>query len=1008
MSEALARGKERVSFWFSALRARLGTVRMPAVSAKGIALGALVLAGLLAVNHVVLAQDANDIFIQGSSKFVGPFIPETETGILNKIGQILGILLYAFIYILIQIDILLTNLLIGVAQYNGFSTSVAVTTGWPIIRDVCNMFFIIVLLLIAFSTIIGYDKFHYKKWLPKLLLTAVLINFSKTLIGLLIDLSQVIMLTFVAGFKEAAFGNFARAFQTTEILNLGGNIPGIWNIVAAEVFGLFILTVASTTLIILLIYFVTRIVGLWILIILSPLAFLTSALPDSISSKLGPVSKDFWGKLGGWLTGGPIAAFFLWLSLAVIQQGAANGADGSGPFGDVLGLNANNPELQGLSSFITRVANYSNFGNFIVSVAFMLMGIQAAMEGASKAGGITADLAKWAKKDGGLVFRTGRAAAGVAGRGASRAANAVDARLGITRNLSTQIGKQSAAWAQAGQRSGNVVGRLGYGLASIAAGGAAGGVGSYYKTRMAENEKSLAEKTKGKSPQEQLRILMAQNAVAMNDEQRVAAQQQMHKLTATGAGQKAMKQVLKDTEFANVADDDMKNALANERMTEMLQQQRKSASDLAKEFKIDALSDEIKEEDKKNPTREDDLYKRYQLIDGMEDPAKDMKPAGLQNFSTFMALAKANDWLDADDRLKTGIEADKEFKRYAGNNEMGKYVRTHVANLKTDAGHTRGRAILAAMTNITDPVQKAAAQAAAQAADYSLGLTEKKKDMGRLDRTAPGTPVPGLIADANHDRNYWVTPIGDLSGQGRPVENVNDALRNIPAGAQRTTIEGLMDDAAAKRLRGPLNQAQAAAITATPFAQAVFQNGGPSGASIEQQSEYVRLQSLGISGGALGMYNERGHMQDATRARFEGSIGGALVTAFNGLQQTASAAERAQATGYLSNIESEAIKAGDDVARVVVQAFDTELSAPGRVRGDTGLDRLERAFKTATDAEAARLTQILREMNELAERAKAKAVGDRSAMDIQAINVVDQLLSKDKFRKMIRNTGGKK
>jgi hypothetical protein len=72
------------------------------------------------------------------------------------------------------------------------------------------------------------------------------------------------------------------------------------------------------------------------------------------------------------------------------------------------------------------------------------------------------------------------------------------------------------------------------------------------------------------------------------------------------------------------------------------------------------------------------------------------------------------------------------------------------------------------------------------------------------------------------------------------------------------------------------------------------------------------------------------------------------------------------------------------------------------------LDRLERAFKVATDAEAGRLTQILREINYLAEQAKAKAVADRDALDVQAINVVDQLLSKDKFRKMIRATGGKK
>ena len=216
----------RVLSWFSAGRA-FGTMRFTLGFVKRLALWTIVMAGLLAVNTSCSHKTRTTSSFRVLASSWALFIPESETGILNKISQIIGILLYAFIYILIQIDVLLTNLLISVVQYNGFSTSVAVTTGWPIIRDVCNMFFIIVLLIIAFSTIIGYDKFHYKKYLaqaatygrPDQLL-------SKTLVGLLIDLSQVIMLTFVAGFKEAAFGNFARAFPDDGNLESRRQYPG--------------------------------------------------------------------------------------------------------------------------------------------------------------------------------------------------------------------------------------------------------------------------------------------------------------------------------------------------------------------------------------------------------------------------------------------------------------------------------------------------------------------------------------------------------------------------------------------------------------------------------------------------------------------------------------------------------------------------------------------------------------------------------------------------------------
>jgi hypothetical protein len=107
---------------------------------------------------------------------------------------------------------------VAIAQYNDFTNSAAVVYGWVVIRDICNMFFIVILLVIAFSVILRIDGYDIKKMIPKLLIMAVLINFSRTICGLIIDLAQVIMLTFVASFKNLAGGGFVTMFGMDKYL----------------------------------------------------------------------------------------------------------------------------------------------------------------------------------------------------------------------------------------------------------------------------------------------------------------------------------------------------------------------------------------------------------------------------------------------------------------------------------------------------------------------------------------------------------------------------------------------------------------------------------------------------------------------------------------------------------------------------------------------------------------------------------------------------------------------
>ncbi|MHB8903921.1 MAG: hypothetical protein ACYC40_02375, partial [Patescibacteria group bacterium] len=126
---------------------------------------------------------------------------------VDLLAGICGAIVSALGWILIK----LMGILVYFAQYNGFIKSTVVTNGWVIVRDICNMFFVLILLIIAFATILRIEEYNYKKWLPKLILMAILINFSKMICGLLIDAAQIVMLTFVNSFKDVAGANLTSA-----------------------------------------------------------------------------------------------------------------------------------------------------------------------------------------------------------------------------------------------------------------------------------------------------------------------------------------------------------------------------------------------------------------------------------------------------------------------------------------------------------------------------------------------------------------------------------------------------------------------------------------------------------------------------------------------------------------------------------------------------------------------------------------------------------------------------
>ncbi len=339
--------------------------------------------------------------------------------------------------------LLLFNALVGwIAPYNDFIRSAAVSTGWVLTRDIANMFFILVLLAIAFGTILKIEQLNYQKILPKLLIMAVLINFSKTICGVVIDFAQVIMLTFVNAFMAAAGGNFLNALGIYRMMQI--NQLNTLDISDSELAKAFIFATAflSIALIVVIVYIMVlayRIVMLWILIILAPVAWLAGAFPVG---KASAAYSQWWDNFVGAVIVGPILAFFLWLALLTAGGGT-------------LGKTFENPAYTASQSeqaaigtlgtenfFLNEAATTESTVGFIIATALLLAGLAAAQQSGGMAGTFAGNMASKTKGfAAGAVKGAAVGAGALAVKGARRGAGYTDRQFRLRERAYGALGR---------------------------------------------------------------------------------------------------------------------------------------------------------------------------------------------------------------------------------------------------------------------------------------------------------------------------------------------------------------------------------------------------------------------------------------------------------------------------------------------------------------------------------------------------------------------------------------
>ena len=245
------------------------------------------------------------------------------------IARMFAWLLYYVAVGLGWILMLIVSVMLKIATYNNFLREGMVQTGWQIVRDICNNFFIILLLITAISTMLRQGEFKdWRGMLPKILVAAVVINFSLLMCGIFIDVSQIFTLTFASPLNSITGYNVILAamgipsgMQLSKLLSAKENslettsrVDPI-DLIAALFYAIVTTFVTIVVIIAVTVILAYRIVWLWFLIILSPLPILLQ-----IFKKGANYASQWWSEFTKYLIVGPVVMFFLYLSFMAMGQ----------------------------------------------------------------------------------------------------------------------------------------------------------------------------------------------------------------------------------------------------------------------------------------------------------------------------------------------------------------------------------------------------------------------------------------------------------------------------------------------------------------------------------------------------------------------------------------------------------------------------------------------------------------------------------------------------------------
>ncbi len=207
------------------------------------------------------------------------FLNKVVFGIFGALVQMFGVV--------INVTIILQNSLLEIE---------AVNTAWTTIRDFVNIFFILILIIIAFATIFNISNYKAGDLLPKLIIAALLVNFSLVITKEIVRILYIPAGVFINAIGAQASEKLAQAFKLKATIGTGifeGTIqliPGLsvlanlasgltWSLAIVLFFNILFLIIIMFALGWIAVVLLVRIPVLMGLVIVSPIAWLSYAFP---------------------------------------------------------------------------------------------------------------------------------------------------------------------------------------------------------------------------------------------------------------------------------------------------------------------------------------------------------------------------------------------------------------------------------------------------------------------------------------------------------------------------------------------------------------------------------------------------------------------------------------------------------------------------------------------------------------------------------------------------------
>lgn len=193
----------------------------------------------------------------------------------------------------------------------GYTNEELVLPAWRVVRDLVNMGIILGLVAIGIGTALRTANFEAKTALPRLIAVALLINFTPVILGLIIDSTNILMNFFVEN-TSAGFQDFTHMLST-QVSAVYHTEGGLANQLSVLIILFVINLIASLIILLFAFLFMLRYIALWILIILSPLAFGAYIFPITRT-----IWNKWWSQFTQWCFIGVTGAFFLYLGHQMI------------------------------------------------------------------------------------------------------------------------------------------------------------------------------------------------------------------------------------------------------------------------------------------------------------------------------------------------------------------------------------------------------------------------------------------------------------------------------------------------------------------------------------------------------------------------------------------------------------------------------------------------------------------------------------------------------------------